>query len=72
MISLCVCVRMRRGRCGVQWGARLLLVLSSCLLCVHSLVDPHHQEQPQVVVSGAHTSGHAHGRLDKNMVQDKE
>ncbi|XP_051284004.1 multiple coagulation factor deficiency protein 2 isoform X1 [Dicentrarchus labrax] len=63
---------MRSGRCRVQWGG-LLLLLSSSLLCVHSQVDPHnhHQQQvPPVAASGAHVTGH--GRLDKNMVQDKD
>nr|XP_046257480.1 multiple coagulation factor deficiency protein 2 [Scatophagus argus] len=53
---------MRRDRCGVQWGG-LLLLLSSCLLCVHSQMDPQ---------NAAHVSDHGHGRLDKNMVQDKD
>ncbi|XP_023134136.1 multiple coagulation factor deficiency protein 2 [Amphiprion ocellaris] len=65
---------MRRGRCSVQWGG-LLLFLSCSLLCVRSQVDPHHhhpqQQQPPPVIGGAaHVSGH--GRLDKNMVQDKD
>ncbi|XP_010737949.1 multiple coagulation factor deficiency protein 2 [Larimichthys crocea] len=63
---------MRRGRCSVYWGG-LLLLLSS-LLCVHSQGDPHHhqQQQPPVIESGAHITGHGHGRLDKNMIQDKD
>lgn len=59
--------RMRSGRCSVPWGG-LLVLLSCSLLCVRSHVDP--QKDPQVVLSGAHMSGH--GRLDKNMIQDKE
>ena len=68
---LCVYVssRMRRGRCSVQWGG-LLLLLSSSLLCVDSQGDPQGQQPPPVVESAAHITGH--GRLDKNMVQDKE
>ncbi|XP_076598325.1 multiple coagulation factor deficiency protein 2 [Chaetodon auriga] len=62
---------MRRSRCSVQWGA-LLLLLSSSLLCVHSQVESQQQQQQQVVGSAAHVSGHGHGRLDKNMVQDKD
>uniref|UniRef100_A0AAQ4PUR1 Multiple coagulation factor deficiency 2, ER cargo receptor complex subunit n=1 Tax=Gasterosteus aculeatus aculeatus TaxID=481459 RepID=A0AAQ4PUR1_GASAC len=58
---------MRSGRCSVPWGG-LLVLLSCSLLCVHSHVDP--QKDPQVVLSGAHMSGH--GRLDKNMIQDKD
>ncbi|KAM8859217.1 multiple coagulation factor deficiency protein 2 isoform 3-T4 [Spinachia spinachia] len=58
---------MRSGRCSVPWGG-LLVLLSCSLLCVHSHVDP--QKDPQVVLSGAHISGH--GRLDKNMIQDKD
>ncbi|XP_068570056.1 multiple coagulation factor deficiency protein 2 [Cebidichthys violaceus] len=53
---------MRSGSISVQWGG-LLVLLSGCLLRVHSQVDP-------VVVSAAHVSGH--GRLDKNMIQDKD
>ncbi|XP_077439116.1 multiple coagulation factor deficiency protein 2 isoform X2 [Vanacampus margaritifer] len=45
--------------------------LSSCLLCVHSHGEAEHQgQQPPIVESAAHISGH--GRLDKNMVQDKD
>uniref|UniRef100_A0A3Q4AZW3 EF-hand domain-containing protein n=1 Tax=Mola mola TaxID=94237 RepID=A0A3Q4AZW3_MOLML len=58
---------MRRGRGSGQRGALLLLLLlSSCLLCVHCQLDL----RQQVVQSGAHTQGH--GRLDRNMVQDKD
>ncbi|KAM7385108.1 hypothetical protein PAMP_001205 [Pampus punctatissimus] len=57
-------VRMRNEVC-------VLLLLSCCLLNVHSQVDPQHQHPP-VVESGAHISGHGHARLDKNMVQDKD
>ncbi|XP_036979753.1 multiple coagulation factor deficiency protein 2 [Acanthopagrus latus] len=60
---------MRRGRCSVQWGG-LLLLLSSSLLCVDSQGDPQGQQPPPVVESAAHITGH--GRLDKNMVQDKD
>ncbi|XP_049456341.1 multiple coagulation factor deficiency protein 2 isoform X1 [Epinephelus fuscoguttatus] len=60
--------RMRSSRCSEQWGA-LLLLLSCYLLCVHSQVDPQ-QPPPAGVESGAHITGH--GRLDKNMVQDKD
>ncbi|XP_026166062.1 multiple coagulation factor deficiency protein 2 [Mastacembelus armatus] len=58
---------MRTGRCSMHWGS-LLLLLAHCLLCVHCHVD--HHQQPPVVESAAHLSGH--GRLDKNMVQDKD
>lgn len=54
----------------MTWGGQLLLLLSSCLLCVQSQVDVLQREQPPVIMSGAHTSGQ--GRLDRNMVQDKE
>ncbi|XP_044228973.1 multiple coagulation factor deficiency protein 2 isoform X2 [Thunnus albacares] len=60
---------MRISRCGV------LLLLSCCLLSVHSHVDPQQQQQqqqPPVVESAAHITGHGHGRLDKNMIQDKD
>ncbi|KAF7656135.1 hypothetical protein LDENG_00046040 [Lucifuga dentata] len=54
-------------RCIVQrWG--LLVLLSCCLLDVHSQVDP----QQADIASEAHITGHGHGRLDKNMVQDKD
>ncbi|XP_073337882.1 multiple coagulation factor deficiency protein 2 [Pagrus major] len=62
---------MRRGRCSVQWGG-LLLLLSSSLLCVDSQVDLQGQQPPPVIESAAHVTGHGHGRLDKNMVQDKD
>ncbi|XP_077351298.1 multiple coagulation factor deficiency protein 2 [Festucalex cinctus] len=49
----------------------VLFFLSSCLLCVHSHGDAEHQgQQPPIVESGAHISGHGH--FDKNMVQDKD
>ncbi|XP_054456318.1 multiple coagulation factor deficiency protein 2 [Anoplopoma fimbria] len=57
---------MRIGRCGVQWGG-LLVLLSCCLLCVLSQVDQH---QEPVVASAAQLTGH--GRLDRNMIQDKD
>ncbi|XP_070832928.1 multiple coagulation factor deficiency protein 2 [Chaetodon trifascialis] len=61
---------MKRSRCSVQWGA-LLLLLSSSVLCVHSQVESQQQQQQQPIVgSAAHVPGH--GRLDKNMVQDKD
>ncbi|XP_035509067.1 multiple coagulation factor deficiency protein 2 [Morone saxatilis] len=63
---------MRSGSCRVRWGG-LLLLLCSSLLCVHSQVDPHNHQQQQAlpaVESGAHVTGH--GRLDKNMIQDKD
>ncbi|XP_069001371.1 multiple coagulation factor deficiency protein 2 [Embiotoca jacksoni] len=61
------------GRCSVQGGGVLLLLLLSCsLLCVRSQENPHQQQQPPVVESAAHVTGHGHGRLDKNMVQDKD
>uniref|UniRef100_UPI0037E73495 multiple coagulation factor deficiency protein 2 n=1 Tax=Semicossyphus pulcher TaxID=241346 RepID=UPI0037E73495 len=62
---------MRSSRCRLQWGG-LLLLLSCCVLSVLSQVDPQHHQQQTVVESAAHVSGHAHGRLDKNMVQDKD
>ncbi|KAG7245302.1 hypothetical protein INR49_009598 [Caranx melampygus] len=62
---------MMSGRFIWHWGG--LLLLSSCLLCVSSHVDPQQQQQqPPVVESAAHVTGHGHGRLDKNMVQDKD
>ncbi|XP_069545962.1 multiple coagulation factor deficiency protein 2 [Brachyistius frenatus] len=62
------------GRCSVQGGGvlLLLLLLSCSLLCVRSQENPHQQQQPPVVESAAHVTGHGHGRLDKNMVQDKD
>ncbi|XP_068598811.1 multiple coagulation factor deficiency protein 2 [Brachionichthys hirsutus] len=54
------------SRSGVDCGGLLLL---SSLLCVCSQVDPQHLP---VVQSVAHRSGNGHGRLDKNMVQDKD
>ncbi|XP_068183863.1 multiple coagulation factor deficiency protein 2 [Antennarius striatus] len=53
------------SRSSVKWGGLLLL---SSLWCVHCQVDP---QQP-VTQSTAHLSGHGHGRLDRNMVQDKD
>ncbi|XP_037637879.1 multiple coagulation factor deficiency protein 2 isoform X1 [Sebastes umbrosus] len=61
---------MRSGRFSVQCGGLLLVLLSCCLLSVHSQVDP--QQHPPVVASAAQVSGHGHGRLDKNMIQDKD
>ncbi|KAM3605774.1 uncharacterized protein V6R79_004469 [Siganus canaliculatus] len=67
-----IIVTMSRVRCSVQWESVLLLLCSS-LLSVHCQVDPHQQQQqPPVVESGASITGHGHGRLDKNMVQDKD
>ncbi|TNN66481.1 Multiple coagulation factor deficiency protein 2 [Liparis tanakae] len=58
---------MRSVRCSVQWGG-LIVLLSCCLLCVDSQVDP--QQHPPDLASAAHASGHGH--LDKNMIQDKD
>ncbi|KAM8851587.1 multiple coagulation factor deficiency protein 2 [Synchiropus picturatus] len=54
------------GRCAIQLG---LLLLCSVLLRVHSQTDQK-QQPPPVIESGAHI--HGHGRLDRNMVQDKD
>ncbi|XP_040906600.1 multiple coagulation factor deficiency protein 2 [Toxotes jaculatrix] len=62
---------MKSDRSSVHWGG-LLLLLSCCLICADSHGDPQQQQQPPVVESAAHLSGHGHGRLDKNMVQDKD
>ncbi|XP_034754300.1 multiple coagulation factor deficiency protein 2 [Etheostoma cragini] len=64
---------MSSGRCSVQWGG-LLLLLSCCLLCVDSQVEPQQQQQHTlpVIERAASVSGHGHGRLDRNMVQDKD
>ncbi|TDH00850.1 hypothetical protein EPR50_G00174100 [Perca flavescens] len=64
---------MSSSRCSVQWGG-LLLLLCCCLLCVDSQVESQQQQQPPppVLDSGSSISGHAHGRLDRNMVQDKD
>ncbi|XP_056147640.1 multiple coagulation factor deficiency protein 2 isoform X2 [Lampris incognitus] len=59
------------GRYGVGWKS-LLILLSCCSLCVFSHGEPQHQEHPQATDSAAHTPNHAHSRLDKNMVQDKD
>ncbi|XP_071780914.2 multiple coagulation factor deficiency protein 2 [Centroberyx gerrardi] len=61
---------MRSGRHLVEWGG-LLVLLSCCLLCVHSHGDPEHHEQPPAEEDTAQRSGHGHG-LDRNMVQDKD
>lgn len=67
-VSFCVCVCMYRMGRGVCTAVCIqLLLLLSCLLCVRC-----HGDQPPVVASGSRTSGHGHGGLDKNMVQDKE
>ncbi|XP_074532449.1 multiple coagulation factor deficiency protein 2 [Halichoeres trimaculatus] len=57
---------MRSSRCMLQWGALLLLL--SCCVSVYSQVDP--QQQQTIMESAAHVTGH--GRLDKNMVHDKD
>ncbi|XP_020496954.1 multiple coagulation factor deficiency protein 2 [Labrus bergylta] len=56
-------------RCRLQWWGLLLLLLLSCCVSVLSQVDP--LQQQETVVASA-VSGHAHGRLDKNMIQDKD
>ncbi|XP_060896693.1 multiple coagulation factor deficiency protein 2 isoform X1 [Labrus mixtus] len=61
---------MRSSRCRLQWWGLLLLLLSCCV-SVLSQVDPL-QQQETVVASAVHVSGHTHGRLDKNMIQDKD
>ncbi|XP_057703685.1 multiple coagulation factor deficiency protein 2 [Corythoichthys intestinalis] len=48
----------------------LLILVSCCLLCVHTHGEAQQQGEPPIVESAAHLS--AHGRLDKNMVQDKD
>uniref|UniRef100_A0A1A7XHJ6 Multiple coagulation factor deficiency 2 n=1 Tax=Iconisemion striatum TaxID=60296 RepID=A0A1A7XHJ6_9TELE len=60
---------MRSCRCSVSCGA-LLLLLACWQLRVQSQVAPHHHQPPPVIEGAAHISGH--GRLDKNMVQDKD
>ncbi|XP_071337360.1 multiple coagulation factor deficiency protein 2 isoform X2 [Trachinotus anak] len=67
-VKIQISFKMMSGRFSVHWGG--LLLLSCCLLCVYSHVDPHQQQQPPVIESAAHITGH--GRLDKNMVQDKD
>ncbi|CAJ1066929.1 multiple coagulation factor deficiency protein 2 [Xyrichtys novacula] len=57
---------MRSSRCRLHWGGLLLLLLSCCV-SVLSQADPQ-----TVVESAAHVTGHGHGRLDKNMVHDKD
>ncbi|KAM9847346.1 multiple coagulation factor deficiency protein 2 [Aulostomus maculatus] len=52
--------------CGVHLGS-LLALLSCSLLCIHAHGEPH--QQP-AIGSAAAVSGH--GRLDRNMVQDKD
>uniref|UniRef100_H2TEE4 Multiple coagulation factor deficiency 2, ER cargo receptor complex subunit n=2 Tax=Takifugu rubripes TaxID=31033 RepID=H2TEE4_TAKRU len=61
-------LNMRRGRCTAMCG-QLLVLLSSCLLYVHCHGG---LQQPPGEMSGARVSGHGHGGLDKNMVQDKD
>ncbi|KAG7470238.1 multiple coagulation factor deficiency protein 2 [Solea senegalensis] len=68
--------RMSCRRSGVQiWGSLILLV-SCCLLGVSSHSDHQQQQQqqqpPPPIVEGAAHISHGHGRLDKNMVQDKD
>lgn len=70
MFCLCLPSRMRTDSCSVHCGG-LILLLCCCLLGVHSQV-PSDQQQHLVVESAAQLSGHGHGRLDKDMVQDKE
>ncbi|XP_034464599.1 multiple coagulation factor deficiency protein 2 [Hippoglossus hippoglossus] len=62
---------MRSVRSAVHCGG-LLVLLSCCLLCVYSQVDQQQQPPPTVVASAAHITDHGHGRLDRNMVQDKD
>ncbi|KAM6997100.1 multiple coagulation factor deficiency protein 2 isoform 1-T1 [Tautogolabrus adspersus] len=62
---------MRSSRCRLQWWGLLHLLLLSCCVSVLSQVDPQ-QQQEIVVESAAHVTGHAHGRFDKNMIQDKD
>lgn len=62
------------GRCRVQLGGLFLLLLSCSQLSAHSQVNPlqdqqHHHQQPPM---GGGDHGAHHGRLDKNMVQDKD
>ncbi|XP_029963093.1 multiple coagulation factor deficiency protein 2 [Salarias fasciatus] len=66
------------SRCRVQLGSLLLLLLLFLLPCsqvsAHTQVNPlqdqqHHHQQPPV--EGGDHAAH-HGRLDKNMVQDKD
>lgn len=52
------------GGGGVQWAGLLLLLLSSWIQCVHCQVDQNQQAQ--------HASDQIHGRLDRNMIQDKD
>ncbi|KAM4607988.1 multiple coagulation factor deficiency protein 2 [Polymixia lowei] len=57
--------RRSRGCSSVGWSG-VIILLSCCLLCVLS------HEEPQVTGDAAHSPNHGHGRLDKNMVQDKD
>ncbi|CAG6017960.1 multiple coagulation factor deficiency protein 2 isoform 1-T2 [Menidia menidia] len=61
---------MQRFTVSVQRRGLLPLLLSCCLLCVHSQEAPNHQQPPSDVDGTVHASHH--GRLDRNMVQDKD
>ncbi|XP_037533488.1 multiple coagulation factor deficiency protein 2 [Nematolebias whitei] len=58
---------MRRCRSAVLVG--VLHVLLSCVL-LDAQVSPHQQQPPPVVQGASHFP--SHGRLDRDMVQDKE
>ncbi|XP_013886914.1 multiple coagulation factor deficiency protein 2 [Austrofundulus limnaeus] len=56
---------MRPCRCVMLWG-----VLSVLLLAVDSQVSPHQQQPPPVIGGASRIS--PQGRLDRDMVQDKD
>ncbi|XP_017259796.1 multiple coagulation factor deficiency protein 2 [Kryptolebias marmoratus] len=60
---------MRACRCAVLRGV-LSVLLSCSLLAVDAQVSPHQQQPPPVIGGAAHLS--THGRLDRDMVQDKD
>ncbi|CAL8255337.1 unnamed protein product [Lota lota] len=50
---------------GMELSCVFIILSSCCLLCVHSHGEPEHHAQT------TDSQNHGHGRLDRNMIQDK-
>ncbi|XP_056465547.1 multiple coagulation factor deficiency protein 2 [Gadus chalcogrammus] len=62
-------IRRTRSSRGMELSCVFIILSSCCLLCVRSHGEP--DQQAQTPDSTHIQGGHGHGRLDRNMIQDK-